>query len=65
MKITIEIECDNAAFEPHPQTEMSRILKDLAKLIQIKSLSGIDGLKLRDYNGNTVGTVAVDEENPK
>ena len=33
MKFTVEIECDNAAFEVGPNEEIARILRDLADLL--------------------------------
>lgn len=56
MRVTITIQCDNAAFEGEPLgVETARILERLAK--ELYSVS--DGYRLRDYNGNTVGTVKV------
>jgi len=64
MKLIIEINTDNAAFQEYDQagSEVGRILKDLAR--SVTGLSEVDlreyqGLKLRDSNGNTVGKVTV------
>ena len=59
--ITITIETDNAAFEGrHRPREIARILQELA--VEYRSLyrPNLDGLKLRDSNGNTVGVVQDD-----
>jgi len=58
-KITITIETENAAFDPDPEVEVARILKDLATKLDRSELPD----ELRDYNGNKVGTVEVTEEN--
>ena len=34
MKIKIEIDCDNAAFNDYPEFEVSRILQELSRDIQ-------------------------------
>lgn len=55
MKITIELNTENVAFE-EPE-EVSRLLKKAAVLIA----SGSDFGNLKDYNGNTVGHYKVTE----
>ena len=55
MKITIEIETDNAAFE-NP-SEVKRILKAWLNRGHHK----LDDGKLMDINGNSVGTVEIEE----
>ena len=57
MKIKIEIDLNNAAFQPGPGMELSRILGNLADRIQFWSDAGkiLDPFKLTDSNGNTVG----------
>ena len=66
MKITITIECDNAAFGRDPLTEVSRILRQqLADPMRASAFTrphDFDGCKLRDINGNTVGLVSVTED---
>lgn len=59
MKITITIECNNAAFEPRPGREAGRILKELAEKMLEQNLFNFDNAKLRDVNGNTIGKVQV------
>lgn len=57
MKVMIEIRMDNEAFaEGGGMWELQRILRELAGDVPHRDL---DGLKLRDVNGNTVGKVAV------
>jgi len=54
MTFKITIKTDNAAFEDNGMaTEMGRILRDLADKIEQGELPP---LKLRDSNGNAVGT---------
>jgi len=56
---TVEIDMDNAAFEDSPTGELSRILRKLAK--EIADGTETDTvIKLRDINGNTVGTAIYD-----
>ena len=52
MKITIEINMDNAAFED--EGEVKRILNDMTRKMDDIVRPG-DGGNLRDINGNTVG----------
>lgn len=62
MKITITINCDNAAFGDDPGPEAGRILARVAREF---AAYGVDKLPpgnlktLRDINGNTVGKVEV------
>ena len=51
----IEIQTDNAAFDPDPGPELARILRELAARLD----DGVDlaePIRLRDINGNTVGS---------
>lgn len=66
MKITITIDTENEAFQPEPQFEVRRILHDLTLSMALKEdrLSDLDGTKLLDRNGNTVGSVIVSDEGP-
>jgi hypothetical protein len=52
MKFQIEINIDNAAFQPSHEIELNRILMNLANTISLEQR--MDG-NLRDLNGNTVG----------
>lgn len=59
MKITINVDLGNAAFEDN-EDELSDVLD---KAIDFAVESEEDGsTKLRDSNGNTCGTVAVEYE---
>lgn len=56
MTITIRLSTDNAAFEDR-DAEIGRLLHIVAERQRLGR--GIDGVKLLDYNGNTVGSVKV------
>lgn len=58
MNVTIKINCDNAAFCDVPYEELSRILADLAERIQ--SSQKIEEQSIRDFNGNDVGNIEID-----
>jgi hypothetical protein len=65
--ITIHIETDNAVFEDLPYESLRHLgyhLFDRLAPLQTRSLAAIqkalDGVKLRDINGNTVGKVTVE-----
>ncbi len=64
MNITISIDCDNAAFDPMPGYEISRILSDLAQqlhgdLADLADQEGEVRRPLLDINGNRVGYFEV------
>lgn len=62
MKFTLELECNNAAFEHHPNLEIARILVTLASEVRESSKRNVPVLyRLRDVNGNTVGEAAWTE----
>ncbi len=54
MKIKIEINTDNAAFQPDPIEEVRRILKESMDEFLV---SYATKKHLRDINGNFVGTI--------
>ena len=56
MKLTIEIEMDNAAFMEGRKVEVSRII---AKALIVLNLRHPDKVQLMDINGNTVGFAKV------
>ena len=60
MTITIEIKCDNAAFEDNEGREVARILRRLATLCEEHGIEAADGNRLMDFNGNHVGGVTID-----
>lgn len=60
MKFTVEIECDNAAFEDDSGAEVARILRNLAA--ELENNPGVLGrFPLRDTNGNRVGEAVLRE----
>ena len=61
MDVKITINCDNAVFGDYPEIELARILTDLAGKVQTEPFDYIDGMPLRDLNGNTVGRVELTE----
>ena len=56
-KITITINTENAAFDDCPEEEVKRILHELAYSIDN---SGLTEKKIRDINGNTVGSITIE-----
>lgn len=58
-KYLIEIDTDNAAFEDAFEQELAAILLVLAK--KVARGEGYD-FKLRDSNGNTVGSAYLEED---
>jgi hypothetical protein len=61
MKLNIEIDMDNAAFDPDNGQESARILSGLAEKIASYRLLHDEGGPLVDANGNRVGAWAVEE----
>lgn len=55
-KVIIEIETENAAFDGG-EYELARILKEIANKLE----SGIPVSKIRDINGNTIGSLRVEK----
>lgn len=63
MKISIEFETENAAFEDDLHGESASLLRDLARKIQAQAVpfeAGIN-IPLRDSNGNRVGFCRIQE----
>lgn len=61
MKAAIEITMDNAAFgDSGHTTELARIFRELADKIEGMHPNDADGTRVRDFNGNTVGTLSVE-----
>lgn len=58
-KFIVEIDTDNAAFEEDFELELAAILTVLAK--KVANCRGFD-FKLRDRNGNIVGSSYLEEE---
>lgn len=62
MKFLLEIDCDNAAFQPEPLDavdEIAAVLRDLAESVQAAELR--PSYRLRAANGNTVGRAWTEE----
>ena len=59
MKITITLNCDNAAFDDTPEVEVYRILTSVAQRCLQDGVQDLEYLPLKDINGNTVGKVVV------
>lgn len=58
---TLTIRCDNAAFEPSPEAELTRILHEWAD--KIESGEWIEKYRtVRDANGNDVGRIKLERE---
>ena len=64
MKLTIQIQSDNEAFQPRPEPELARILENLAELLQNapgnEQAPAVE-YTLWDLNGNRVGTAVLTE----
>ncbi len=58
MKLTLEIEMDNAAFDQYAGDELSRIFQKIADKCEMlpgrANLSG-ESMEIRDSNGNKIG----------
>ena len=64
MKLTIEINMDNAAFGESWTWEAGRILRSALQKLEEAGAYAPDaewGSKLRDINGNTVGQMKVEQ----
>ena len=66
MKLLIEIDTENDAFQPNPAQELARILQKLAQNLIMSELNQslpMPGMwyetKIMDVNGNTVGMVSL------
>ena len=56
MKFTLEIECDNAAFEDvHCTASVARILREAAAYVGAQRRPSGGAHTVRDVNGNTCG----------
>lgn len=63
MKAIITVNMDNAAFTENKGSELARILSLLAGYVSnYEDLAVSEGCKLRDINGNIVGSYRVTEE---
>jgi hypothetical protein len=64
MKLTLEINMDNAAFEDSPGQEAARILRLAARKVEGAEAQDIGSFPLLDSNGNKVGRVTVEGSQP-
>lgn len=65
MKLTIEINCDNAAFDRRWSAEARFIINQFFSIVsdmKRKEAINTGEWKLRDTNGNTVGHATITEE---
>lgn len=56
MKFKLEIFCNNASFEDHPNEEVARILRETAQKLE----DGRNHFPLLDANGNRIGQVVLE-----
>jgi hypothetical protein len=61
---TLTIDCGNAAFDDNTGTEIARILRSVARVIEatIHERTDEDSSPLHDVNGNRVGRWSYDGE---
>lgn len=57
MKLMIEIEMENAAFDEDPREELAAVLKRM--LNSLRLYDGYEEVILRGTNGNTVGQAVL------
>ena len=56
MKVTVKINCDNAAFTDDPSAELARIFRGLAESVTEHDINySKKTIMIQDINGNTVG----------
>lgn len=51
MKFVVEVDIENAAFDPDPVPELARLLRYAADAVEVSHAYGV----LSDINGNKVG----------
>jgi hypothetical protein len=59
MKVTIQFDTDNAAFEDNPYLEVDYTLKQAKS--KMSQMEAGETRRLMDGNGNTVGTITLEE----
>jgi len=62
MKATLTIQMDNAAFGDWPEIELAWILRTLSEITKQRRLCAGDEIPTRDSNGNTVGSLIIEED---
>lgn len=58
MKIRIEFDCDNAAFDEVPLVEAQRIIRQAERKLALLDPFG-DSIGLFDSNGNRIGNLKI------
>jgi hypothetical protein len=58
-KVVIEIECENDAFEPHPEVEVAEILRRLSERMYDSGIVEDIEPTILDSNGCKVGTIRL------
>jgi hypothetical protein len=61
MKFSLTFDCDNAAFDDFPESEIARILRSVADRVDDGDRD--PGGLIFDVNGNHVGEWNIEEEN--
>ena len=62
MTISID-EMGNASMEDNSREEVINILQGIIKTVENYGVLNCDGMRLRDINGNSIGSVSVVENN--
>jgi hypothetical protein len=58
-KVVIEIECENDAFERHPEVEVAEILRRMSERMYDSGIVEDIGPTILDSNGFKVGTIRL------
>ena len=59
MELIIRINCDSEAMVEGGLQELQRVLIKIADVPDWETIEQLNGKKIRDYNGNTIGTCEV------
>lgn len=64
MRIQIDIDLENDAFQPDPASEVGRLLREIARDLESGRLRMVDSMtkRLHDVNGNNVGGLEITED---
>ena len=61
MRVSINIDCDSAAFDDNPGAELSRILSKCECILKYTNpVTSSKFMNLKDVNGNSVGTLYLE-----
>lgn len=58
-RLVIKIDLINEELESNPESGLARIFRGLASVAIVSGVESLDGVKLRDINGNTVGCCEI------